>query len=124
MCHIFAGDRKASLLQHLPIAVIQGIRGQCRHEIRAQGSRSAQGFVPPPPRDGAVVPGQQNRGHLTPAPYPWPGKNGALQQAGHGPVPAAKRIVGSGGGIAKHPGRSLQIASIMTSTAGSPPDST
>ena len=103
MCHIFPGDRKASLIEHPPVAGVQGIRGQRRQEVGPQGRGAAQRFIPPPARDGGVVPGQQDSGHLAPAPYPWPGENRALQQAGHRPVAAAERIIGRGLGVAEHP---------------------
>ena len=103
MCHIFPGTRKASLIEHLAITGIQGIRGQPRQQIGPQGRGAAQRLVTPPPRDGGVVPGQQDGRPLPPAPYPGPGENRSLQQAGHRPVAAAERIVGRGIGIAEHP---------------------
>ena len=42
MCHIFARDRKASLMEHLPVTAIQGTRGQHRHEIGPQGRKDTR----------------------------------------------------------------------------------
>jgi len=80
-------------MEHLPVTAIQSTRGQHRHEIGPQGRGAAQRLVAPPPRDGGMVPREQDRGHLTPPPHPWPGKNRAFKQAGHGPGAGAERVI-------------------------------
>src|SRR5215472_16909130 len=120
VCHIFPGDRKASLIEHLAVTGIQGIRGQRRQQIGPQGRGAAQRLVTPPPRDGGVVPGQQDGRHFAPAPYPWPGEYRSLQQAGHRPVAAAERIIGRGLGVAEGP---RQQPGVLGNAQSAPDDS-